>query len=58
MHSETVSHHVDIQKCNILLMINSVGEFSLPSIKERKPSKNTRTKDSLINVIGWFLAAR
>lgn len=58
MHSESVCHHVDIQKRDILLMMNSVGELSLSSIKERKPSKNTRTKDPLINVICCFLAAR
>lgn len=46
-------HHVGIQKCDILLMMNPVGEFSLSSIKERKPFKNTRTKDSLIDVICW-----
>lgn len=46
------------EKCDILFMMNSVGEFSLSSMKERKPSKNTRTKDSLINAICCYLAAR
>lgn len=45
-------------KWDILSLMNSAGEFPCSYIKKRKPSNNTRTKDSLINAIWSLLTAR